>query len=669
MIDSPRSEGATVLSATLPSAAKVSPVQASSIAWLSVALWNFGDIARMPVRPNGLAVRVAHHAVDLGHVLAVLLATAAVVALWTRYGPRRRIWSEIFVAVVVGALGPVVLSGDLEGALDRLFPNRQSAWLLIAVCVGISQAATACFIAGRLCARPRLRWLSVALGLSLIVANDFVLENGYPGTHVLMSSSGAILVAASLTGARWGRFGELVRRLGSARLLTASLLWVPAAALATVSVIKAPPNSVQVELLERDTPLLFPWLRTVYATARAQRVSIPRELRHWFESRAERPDIPPAVERFLPDAPIVVMITIDALRNDVLHSRHRQSAPNLHEMRRNSVYFSQARSSASDTRYSMATLFTGVHFSMLSWTTKKDRRLTLENDERPRLPELLQAAGVQTVSVRTVTMLHPRNGIVRGFDEEFRREEATSNQSTRSDQVADQIIDRLRRQGPEPLFLYTHLMDPHAPYETYGKPVASRFEAYLIEVSVADANIGRIRRAISESGLKARTALIIGSDHGEGFGEHRLYTHAKPFYDVMVRVPLMIELPGVAPRTVDDFVALMDLAPTVLDFFRVPTPGPWMSESLTPFLAGRRGDPTRMVLMEKPTHKAMLFSDGLKVMKRRGVYELYDVRRDPDENHNLWEELGDEGPRRLGLLDAYVRAHARRRGGDSDGDD
>ena len=634
-----------------------------------MALWNFGDIARMPVRPHGLAVRVAHHAVDLGHVLAVLLATATVVALWTRYGPRRRIWSEIFVGVVAGALGPVVLSGDLEGALDRLLPHHQSTWLLVAVCAGIGQAVTACFIAGRLCARPRLRWLSVALGLLLLVANDFVLENGYPGTHVLMSSSGATLIAASLTGARWARFGELVRRFGTARLLTASLLGIPAAALATVSVIEPPSNSVQIELLERDTTLLFPWLRALYAPARTRGVSVPRELRHWFESRAKRPDLPPADERFLPDAPIVVMITVDALRSDVLERRHRQSAPNLHEIRQSSVYFSQARSSGSDTRYSMATLFTGVHFSMLNWTTKKGRRLTLENDERPRLPELLQDAGVQTVSVRTVSMMDPRNGIVRGFDEEFRREEPTSNQSTRSDQVADQVIERLRRQGPEPLFLYTHLLDPHEPYETYGRPAASPFAAYLMDVSVADGNIGRIRRAISELGLKARTALIIGSDHGEGFGEHRIYTHGKSFYDVMVRVPVMLEIPGVEPRTVDDFVALMDLAPTVLDFFRVSTPGSWMSESLTPFLAGRRGDPTRMVLMEKPKHKAMLFSDGLKVMKRRGVYELYDVRRDPDENHNLWEELGEEGPRRLGLLDAYVRAHARRRGGDSDGDD
>jgi arylsulfatase A-like enzyme len=206
-------------------------------------------------------------------------------------------------------------------------------------------------------------------------------------------------------------------------------------------------------------------------------------------------------------------------------------------------------------------------------------------------------------------------------------------------------------------------MDPHDPYETYGKPARSKFEAYLMEVAVADENLGRIRKAIDQLGLKRRTALIIGSDHGEAFGEHRLYTHGKAFYDVMVHVPMMIELPNAEPRTVKDFVSLMDLAPTVLDLFGIPTPGSWMAESLTPFLTGGRGDPNRLILMEEFSQSAMLFPDGLKVMKRRGALELYDVLRDPKEDHNLWDERGDEGPKRLELLEAYVRTHARKRAG------
>jgi hypothetical protein len=634
---------------------RVSPVSATLAGWLAVALWNFGDIARLPLRGGGLPARLAHHALDFGHVLVVALACAAGVALWIHYVPRRRLFGAAAVAITAGALGQIVLSDDLAGAIERTLPEYADLGLLPLACLAVSQAVTVAFVAGRVLARPIVRWLGVAAGLALVVANDFLLQNGYPGAHVLMSASGATLVASALSGAR-RKGGNPSRSLSPA--VRGAIAAAPVGAIIAATTVVVPvPNGVQIELLERDTPLLYPWIHALYPPKESGDVAVPLELRPWFESRATRPAVPPSPERFLGEGPIVVLITIDALRPDVLEPRRRRSARNLHEMRKSSVYFAQTRSPASDTRYSMAALFSGMHGSMLNWTSR-GRLLTLERDRRPRLPELLREGGVETAHVRTVTMLDPRQGIARGFGKSLRRARSDDGGRVTSDEVAEAIIARLRKQGRGPLFVYTHLMDPHAPYETRGKRVKSDFEAYLLEVSVADAAVGRIRRAIAELGLSHRTALIVGSDHGEGFGEHRLYTHGKAFYDVMVHVPMMIEAPGVSPRTVEDFVSLLDVGPTVLDLFGLPTPGPWMGETLTPFLAGRGGKPGRPLLMEKPGQAAMLFADGLKVMKRRGVYELYDVLRDPRENENLWDERGDEGPRRLALLEAYVRTHA-----------
>jgi hypothetical protein len=651
----------------------LSPVQATLAGWLAVALWNFWDIALLPLSSNGLSLRARHFLVDFGHVLGVALLTAAAVALLGTIAARLRVRPSVVgfavVAVAAGALGPIVLSDDLEGAYERLLPDN-SDWLLWLGSSVLAQALTACFVVGRWCARPRLRWVTVAAGAALIAANAVVLQNGYPGVHVLLSASGATLIASSLSGARRsfrsGRRANVAdatsvsQTVRSRVLRPASAAWALAAALSAWSFVLPPSSGLQVELLARDTPLLFPWLRRVYATPRAREVAVPPELRPSFERRAGRPDIAPSKERLLPAGPIVVVITIDALRFDVLEPRHRHAAPNLHEIREKAVYFAQARSSGSSTLYSMATLFTGLHQSMLRWTTKRGRRLSLEREQRPRFPELLQKAGVQTVGGLSVTMLQPRQAIARGFEERLRTGKDEPTERSRSDAITRRIIERLRAQGPEPLFLYTHFMDPHDPYETHGRPVKSKFDAYLVDVSVADESVGRIRRAIAELGLGQRTALIISADHGEGFGEHRIFTHGKSFYDVLVRVPLMVELPGVAPRTVDDFVALMDVGPTVLDLFGVPTPGHFMAETLTPYFVGKRGDPNRVILMEKPTERAMLFPDGLKVMDRRGAYELYDVRRDPDEKDDLWERLGDESQRRLALLHAYVRAHAGR---------
>lgn len=438
-----------------------------------------------------------------------------------------------------------------------------------------------------------------------------------------------------------------------------------AACLAFSSVAWPPPNQVLIELSQRDTPLLFQWVRPLYGPKKIAGVEIPSEVRHWFENRARRPNLPPVQEGLLAEGPIVILITVDALRTDILDPRHRNVAPNLHALRDASVYFAQARSSSTGTLNSLAALFTGRHQSMLTWTRGKGRRKeALKNDHEPRLPELLRDAGVHTVGAETISMMAPSVGMARGFVEMFDLPATDlAKHSGPSDQAITALVERLRRHGSGPLFFYTHFMEPHHPYKTYGKKVDSRFEAYLIEVSVVDRVIGRLRQAIVELGLQDRTALMVSADHGEGFGEHRIYTHGKGLYDVLVHVPLMIQLPSVRPRTVNDFVLVMDVAPTVLDLFGVATPGSWTAESLTPFLTGGRGDPSRVLLMEIFSQKALLFSDGIKAIKSRNSFQIYNVLKDPAESDNLWAEFGEEGERRIGLLEAYLHAH---RGGSSE---
>ncbi|HEY8947165.1 MAG TPA: sulfatase, partial [Polyangiaceae bacterium] len=561
------------------------------------------------------------------------------------------------VALFASALSPFVLSKALAPGLDRLFPQIQGDWFVPAVCIAVGQTITVCFLVGRRLARPRLRWLAFGLGAALIAANDFVLQNGYPGIHILLSAAGATVLGASLAYCRSHWLSAFERfRSARGRRVAVSLGWSLAAAFAALTIVVPPANGVQIELLERDTPLLFRGIRRFYGPSRIGGSEIPPELRPWFEARADRPDIPPTSERFLAEGPIVIFITIDSLRADVLE-RHRHAAPNLHALRESAVYFSQARTSSTDTLKSLSTMLTGRHQSMLTWSRGKGwRKIALQNDHGSRLGELLRKGGVATVTAETVSMLLPPVGLARGFTEILAAPDETKYW-TKCVEVTELLIERLRRHGSGPLFFYTHFLEPHAPYETYGKPAKSKFDAYLIEISVVDEMIGRIRRAIKSLGLKKRTALIISADHGEGFGEHRIYTHGKALYDILVHVPLLVELPGLKPRTIEDFVLVMDVAPTVLDLFGLPTPGNWMAQSLTPLLAGSGGSESRPLLMELSAHRAMLFPDGLKVMKRRGTYEIYDVRRDPEELHNLWDELGDESKRRLGLLDAYVHAH------------
>lgn len=656
--------------------ARVSGASAIFLGWTVVAVLNVVDISSRALPARGGLARLGHYVFDLGHVLAVALAAALGAALWRRFAPTRSalrtVSAPLLVALVSALLAQVVLPDDLAGAVERFGSGKGALYL---ACALASLVVPLCYVLGRVAARYRLRSVGVMLGLAFIAANPWVLRSGYPGLHLLLAASGATLIAASLAGVAltgralparaqlrvqsalsWDGAGEAAKSGPRwRRLWPAALATLLSVGFALATVLVKPPSAVFVQMLERDTTVLLPWLRGWYAPAKIGNVSIPYALRAAFQSRKGRPDLAPASTPWLRQPPIVIFITIDALRLEVFEPKYKDIAPNLQEIKRNSVYFSQARSSGSDTRFSLAALFAGRHYSMLNWNWSRSRgRPTLERDLEPRLPELLQRAHVKTATfVAVEKMLVPRIGIVRGFDEQF-DESPDLGEIPRTQEIVDQAIERLRRHNSEPLFLYSHIIDPHAPYYRRGAKVDSEHDAYLVEVALSDRHVGRLRKAIRELGLADRTALIIGSDHGEGFGEHGVFHHNKTLYEVMVHVPLMIEIPGVKPRVVDDFVSLMDMGPTIFDLFHVPTPGWWMADSLVPVLKGGRMDPNRVILMEKPKEKAMLFPDGLKVISRGSAEEIYDVLKDPDEQDNLWDSLGEESRRRMGLLRAYI---------------
>ena len=188
-----------------PVAATLSPVTATLVGWLAVALWNLGDIALLPLGPEGLSERVQHALVDLGHVLAVALPIVVGVALLSRFVPRLGRYARLAptgAVLLAGVVfGPIVLVGDLEGAFERWMPDASTNWPAFLASAALAQVVTACFVMGRLFARPRWRSAAVAGGIALIAANGFVLPSGYPGIHVVLSVSGATLLAASQSGA------------------------------------------------------------------------------------------------------------------------------------------------------------------------------------------------------------------------------------------------------------------------------------------------------------------------------------------------------------------------------------------------------------------------------------------------------------------------------------
>jgi arylsulfatase A-like enzyme len=228
-------------------------------------------------------------------------------------------------------------------------------------------------------------------------------------------------------------------------------------------------------------------------------------------------------------------------------------------------------------------------------------------------------------------------------------------------------------------FLWIHYLDPHADYlrhedgPSFGKSARDLYDG---EVAFTDKHIGRLLSTIEAAPFGARTAIMITSDHGEAFGEHSMYRHGFEVWEELVRVPLVVHVPGAKPSRVATRRGLIDLVPTVLDLMRVPQPPPSTDMSASDFISGSSLVPdifpgvagagaapeARDVIVDMPggpyndPRRALIHGD-LKMIISGGVrFELYDLAADPEERKNLWGT-----PQAKAIEERYAAVKARLR--------
>ncbi len=180
---------------------------------------------------------------------------------------------------------------------------------------------------------------------------------------------------------------------------------------------------------------------------------------------------------------------------------------------------------------------------------------------------------------------------------------------------------------------------------------------YAAQITMVDAAIGRILAALDELKLAGRTLVIFTSDHGNMLGQHGMMdkTHGA-FYDDLLRVPLLLRLPGRidAGRVSDRFATALDLAPTVLDYLGAQPLAKAHGRSLRGVMAGTVPDlPAVFGERGEPGSKAVARMVRTRQWKLcllpRGARELYQLEQDPGETVNV---VGD--PANSGVLQALV---------------
>jgi arylsulfatase A-like enzyme len=389
------------------------------------------------------------------------------------------------------------------------------------------------------------------------------------------------------------------------------------------------------------------------------------------------PSQPVAPRPSLPRNMNVVFVTIDTMRADLHFAGYPvELSPTLDKLAAQSVVFDKAYSLASYTGKSIGPMLMGKYGSETHRNWAHSNNFTRQDSF---VAERIKRAHVHTMAVHALRYLGQQSGMDRGFDVldmSAAPAEGTIKQmesTVTGDKLTDAAIALLK--SPEhtsrQFFLWIHYLDPHADYLPHPELPSfgtSQRDLYDGEIAFVDHHLARVLETIRTSTFAPRTAILVTSDHGEAFGEHKMWRHGTELWEELVRVPLLVYVPGVAPHHVNVRRSAIDLVPTMLALMDIPGPSP---SDPRDFLSGVSlvddffGEPqARDVLIDMPAgpfndaRRSLIHGDLKLTVSNESRRELYDLSKDEGERNNLWEagSLTDEARD----MDArYARAKAR----------
>ncbi|MDX2000035.1 MAG: sulfatase-like hydrolase/transferase [Thermoanaerobaculia bacterium] len=342
-----------------------------------------------------------------------------------------------------------------------------------------------------------------------------------------------------------------------------------------------------------------------------------------------------------PDAP-VILISIDTLRSDHLpmYGYAGGSTPHLDAFRRDAILFERAYSHYPLTLPSHCSVLTG---QLPSEHGVRDNTGYVLASDVPYLPQLLQDRGYRTAAAVSAGPLGASKGLARGFDVYDDDFEAAGRWPGRwvrpGPETFAQALAWLRTQGDRPFFLFTHIFEPHQPFDV---PAGRRATRYDDDITAADAAVGHFLAELKARDLYDRSLIVLFSDHGEGLGDHVEEEHGLLLYREVLAVPLVLKLPGqrLAGTAVGAVAQLIDITPTVLSAIGAPVAKELRGTSLLDLT--RPGSPDRAVYAE--TFYPRLYAgwseltavivDGHHYIE--GAHgELYDLAADPAQKNDL----------------------------------
>jgi len=408
------------------------------------------------------------------------------------------------------------------------------------------------------------------------------------------------------------------------------------------------------------------------------------------------------------DRPNLILIGIDSLRADhmSLYGYHRLTTPHIDRFAKDGTTFLYTFSPHIPTTPGYANMLTGLDAFGTNVVALRHKGDLAEGVMT--LPEVLVQYGYTTTCVG-----FKGNPASRGFHNYLEYAgwgsyaEGRSHKAENLNAVAIPELKRLAKEA-QPFFLFLRHMDPHSPYlppspfermfydgdefdpnnkslePVYAfKPFRDYFltwfppgctdKDYIIAqydgaVAYMDACIKNIFTTIEYLGIEENTLVIITSDHGETLYDHDCYFDHHGLYECTLRVPLIFKFPGKVPKgkVFTDYVQLKDIMPTTLELMGIDVDIKFDGRSLVPLMHGER-------IKQEPefyiTECTWMRKHGWRTPEWKLIHalepdfhfkpeiELYNLIKDPEENHNL----AQEEPKVVKFLESRMQDHIKRR--------
>ena len=172
---------------------------------------------------------------------------------------------------------------------------------------------------------------------------------------------------------------------------------------------------------------------------------------------------------------------------------------------------------------------------------------------------------------------------------------------------------------------------------------------YLANVTMIDRKIGEILTALDEKSYLENSVVIFTSDHGDCLTDHG-HSQKWTMYDIITRMPTIVWSPGrfEGGRTEDGLCQQMDLGPSILELAEVDVPPTMEARSLLPALNGDDWTPREYVYAEHGRDGILTETDFVSMVRSTDwklVHfidephgQLFNLRDDPDEINNLWDD-------------------------------